>query len=348
MDDSDLGEEWIEEEQNEVVNSEDDEPPRHARRGSVEFLGEDNEEEEDYGRHDENDAHSSRSLSRTPPGISNSPLAGTFLIREEVDHAPVTPAKVRGKANPFTKSIFTPLALESMFDPPSPPVPGRARPMRPSALSQSHLPPEISVHQDFTRGEESGEARSDEIVASDIPNLAIFDGRRPSATYNFTFQPPTGASSTPLPPVPIVDPRLKLFQTYDTYTKDHLSALIDSIAINSNGSPTEDGYSRSSKRIKLSSPDSESPSPSSFFTSPYRVVSSRTSTSPRSRPVSRRDYLGESKSLMQKIKDSRSVSMATTVSMVKDEDGRMSVLQHEDDNILGESFRFSLILASVN
>lgn len=327
MDDSDLEEEWVEDDnfQEDAESSGADDPSHYARRGSVEVLGEDNADECD----------SSRSHSRTPPAISGSPLAGTFLIREEVEHAPVTPAKTRGQANPFTKSIFTPLALESMFEPPSPPAPARSKALRPSALSQSHLPPEISVHQDFeySDGGEESEAGPDEIVASDIPNLAAFDGRKPSAAYAFTFRTPIDASSSPLPPpTPIADPRLKLFQTYDTYTKDHLSALIDSIAIDSNGSPTDDGYSRSSKRIRLSPPDSESGSPSSFFGSPYRIVSSRTSTSPRSRPVSRRDYLGESKFLMQKIKDTRSFSMATTASVVKEDIGNSLSILHERED----------------
>ena len=45
---------------------------------------------------------------------------GTFLVREDVLHDPVTPAKrligVKGKVNPFTKSFFSPLALEKMFE----------------------------------------------------------------------------------------------------------------------------------------------------------------------------------------------------------------------------------------
>lgn len=78
-----------------------------------------------------------------PPPLSPSsspPREGTFLIREDIQHQPVTPAakaagfpfgkgKGKGRGNQFeafTKSIFSPLALEKMFDPPSPPLARKA------------------------------------------------------------------------------------------------------------------------------------------------------------------------------------------------------------------------------
>lgn len=242
---------------------------------------------------------------------------GTFLIRADVQHEPVTPAKrapgAKGKLNPFTKSIFSPLALEKMFEPPSPPA-EKIKPVRgPSALSQSHLPPEISFHPDFQHeasAVDDDDGRPDEIVASDIPNLVTFDGRKPSSGYNFTFHVPHDPSPSP-PRSPPIDPRLRLFQTYDTYTKDQLSALVDTIAVKSNaGSPSEDNYSRSSKRIKLSAPESVNASPERKTAN----ASLSTMSPVLSRPNSRRDYLGESKSLMEQIKNNRSFSIATTTS----------------------------------
>lgn len=147
-------------------------------------------------------------------------------------------------------------------------------------------------------------ARPDEIVDTDIPGLTLFDGRKLSASYQFTFAAPRadetgdlgdrkskedrkrereaerqhrniartllhphnalrpitpegGVESSPScvsshsddPPIrdgdrtpspgmlARQDPRLKLFQfQYDTFTRDHLSALVDSIAVGSVGS----------------------------------------------------------------------------------------------------------------
>ncbi|KAG8733161.1 hypothetical protein FRC11_008304 [Ceratobasidium sp. 423] len=128
----------------------------------------------------------------------------------------------------------------------------------------------------------------DEILDTDIPGLSLFDGRKLSANYRFTFSVPRNDGADPAiqnrekaqarnfkeerrrereaertdsrsssrasshmdePPLrdgyrtpsPGMlanrDPRLKLFQfQYDTFTRDHLSALVDSIAVGSVGS----------------------------------------------------------------------------------------------------------------
>ncbi|KAJ8521073.1 hypothetical protein ONZ45_g2183 [Pleurotus djamor] len=159
---------------------------------------------------------------------------------------------------------------------------------------------------------------------------------------NVSFNPPTApgghfiqAQSTPNPPprpaAPMTDPRLRLFQfQYDTFTRDHLSAMVDSIAINSPSgqtfssggqSPLLQGLSRvsedaggavegdslsrmrSAKRIKLS--------PRSDFHGEGAGADAVIS-----RPkLQGRDYVGESRSLMQKIKQARDFStISTTVS----------------------------------
>ncbi|KAG9051667.1 hypothetical protein FS837_000055 [Tulasnella sp. UAMH 9824] len=285
----------------------------------------------------------------------SSPQGGTFLIRED-QPLPETPLGLKPGQRPkkgMLKDFFTPLALERMFDPPSPPAtpdlqdgPERSttpplppvpstglrvvsqptRSLPPSRLSQSFIPPSES---DTSNVDGSAVEGSDEIVASDIPGLVAFDGRKASSTFQFTFQVPktpshdnANASLHYSPPNPSPnpqaaktreaswgttrsashnatdgepqpedgrppsDPPLKLFQfKYDTFTRDHLGALADSIAIR--GSPSashdsEDGDEepvwRSTKRIKLSPPEDLSSRTSSsrdFRNSPWGKVQTR-------------------------------------------------------------------------
>jgi len=333
-----------------------------------------------------------------PPPSSPPPLEGTFLIREDVEHQPVTPGrkvagfpfrkgKGRGKQfEAFTKSIFSPLALEKMFDPPSPP---EARteaaggmnideasdsklqsPLIPLPTSSTPVPGALAnVTQSPRRkglplgprstGDEEGDAIDcpDEIIASDIPNLVGFNGRVPSA--RFTFHVSHGPTTSTLRQGSAMNrsnpharrlegPKshagLKLFQTYDTYTKDHLSALVESIDVKSSppsASEYDEGgsllYGRSTKRIRLSAPERDRKSagttksrrgpPTPLNLSPQRPP-------PVSRPGSRaapRDYLGESRSLMEQIKNNRSFSLATTVSK-RDSKGLSFVDEDEDED----------------
>lgn len=245
------------------------------------------------------------------PKTTESPvIQGTFIVREDQSPAPILPCLVQNKKgkNPF-KDFFSPLALETMFEPPSP---------KPSA---QEIPTSAS------QGQEDG----DVILASDIPNLACFDGRKPSCNYEFTFSasqvakvPPPNTSQTPRSnPVqsqaPTTDPRLRLFQfQYDTFTREHLSAIVDSIAhtpSNSNSSEAPnlpssdnlnkqssklesgDAYLRATKRLKLTPPDN---------------LSHNSETAPK-RP--RKDYIGESRNLMRNIKQARSPSIMTIFSV---------------------------------
>lgn len=285
---------------------------------------------------------------------SPSPQGGTFLIRED-QPLPETPLGLKPGQKPkkgAIKDFFTPLALERMFDPPSPPPPPKAPdltenlrsttpplppPTKPalrpltkpttsrSKLSQSHVPPSQEAEAaptelSLTSSSQRGSKRGDEIESSDLPGLVGFAGRRPSSTFKFTFHvPQTPAKSDPnvshhySPPNPTpnprahqtpetswihgredetppketdaaVDPRLKLFHfKYDTFTRDHLGALADSIA--EKGSPgdseenaDEEPVWRSTKRIKLSPPEDVSSRTSSsrdFRNSPWGKVQSR-------------------------------------------------------------------------
>jgi hypothetical protein len=141
----------------------------------------------------------------------------------------------------FNKHIFSPLKLETMFEPPptdnklQPPVLEKALP----AVGENHT----SFH---------------------------FDDPKSMSGYQFTFYQPH--KRTPLPNIADNTPsKLRMFQfQYDTYTRDHLSALIDSIAINSSSNttpnqcsegdhePEENFAFRPTKRLKLSSPAGKS------------------------------------------------------------------------------------------
>ncbi|CCL99276.1 uncharacterized protein FIBRA_01291 [Fibroporia radiculosa] len=270
----------------------------------------------------------------------SSEAGGTFLVRDDVSPASLLP-KTPGRNKPvFGKSFFSPLALEKMFEPPSPPhasstaiptVQTSAPPVR-SRLSQVYVPSEDDTELVGGYAESVGfEDRSQD-------DLSLSDGGGPAINCQFTFEVPRpspfdpmgsipNAQSTPGPPrvssIPLhppTDPRLRLFQfQYDTFTREHLSAMVDSIAVNTPGSggsgsapPTEEpsptGLSpvresstsrlRSAKRIKLS--------PASDF-------AERDGGAIVIRPNTlRKDYVGESRSLMEKIRQARDFSTIST------------------------------------
>ncbi|PPQ81277.1 hypothetical protein CVT25_015061 [Psilocybe cyanescens] len=275
----------------------------------------------------------------TPSGSSPYP-AGTFVVREDVTNAPLLPKTPGRNKKGVIKDFFTPLPLERMFEPPSPPVHTEhvSRTSNPSPLSHPS-----SVHTI----EEPGELE-DEIMETDMPNMNSFNGRKASMGCQFTFTMPRSApsrpttlgnnifpqaQSTPTPPfvpnsvAPPTDPRLRLFQfQYDTYTREHLSALVDSIAINTpsgtgtgttatptsfnnglsrvsevTGTAANMSHMRSTKRIKLS------PSSDLYGDSPPQQA---TIARPK---IYGKDYVGESLSLMQKIKQARDYSTISTV-----------------------------------
>lgn len=261
--------------------------------------------------------------------LAGSPVApGTFVVREDAPAVSLLPKTPGHNNKNKMKDFFSPMALERMFEPPSPPkrsseppIPSTshhtAAPATPSRLSKVHYPDESAAEHD-----------PNEILETDIPNLAAFDPRRPSLNGQFTFSLPQSTPNlSPIPQStpttrprvsnnpPSTDPRLRLFQfQYDTFTREHLSAMVDSIAVNtpsarSNATPTPSAHisapvisyaseaedesmsrMRSSKRIKLSPAADyahEEPPPTPV---------------PPERPNSRRDYVGESKNLMEQIR----------------------------------------------
>jgi hypothetical protein len=253
---------------------------------------------------------------------------GTFLVREEVAHAPLVPKTPGRNGKPAIKDFFAPLPLERMFDPPTPPSHGGR-----SNSRQSLSPPQSAVVVNAA----GSSGVSDEIIETDLPNMQSFHGRKPSLACQFTFSMPKDvvsrlnpqAHSTPTPPLhphpsaPSTDSRLRLFQfQYDTYTREHLSAMVDSIAINTpsgsgtsttspptygqhlsrvsevTGTGAEFSHLRSAKRIKLS---------------PLSEYGEGTGARALIARPQGKDYVGESRSLMEKIKQARDFSTISTV-----------------------------------
>ena len=270
----------------------------------------------------------------------SSPVAGgTFLIRDDLPAAllPTTPGRVKDGI----KDFFSPLPLEKMFDPPSPPPPKPATlafsstPAIPSRLSQAFTPDDTqSEAEPAAQGKAAGNV--DNLKPTPPPDLLTPPSSKLGSEYPFTFSAPRHSpmfpqgQSTPGPckimaNPPATDPRLRLFQLqYDTFTRDHLSAMVDSIAVNApsggnsegNGSPSslvhcalsrnqqtptsDDTPIRSIKRVKLSP-----------LTEIYGEGDGEGATIARPRG-SRVDYVGESRSLMQQIKQARDFSTIST------------------------------------
>ncbi|KAF8313958.1 uncharacterized protein EI90DRAFT_478932 [Cantharellus anzutake] len=314
-----LEEEWIEQDEAQDMSIAHDDD---AERSPI--------QDQDEGVALTRSTRSSQDSGTSATAVSESEQqGGTFLVREDVLHEPVTPAKrlvgMKGKANPLTKSFFSPLALEKMFEPPSPPLQKSNGARVPSRLSESHVPERIPSRRGPgpSDSQANDQPRVDEIVDSDLPDVVRSVDFRPDTYHSFTFQTPI-ASPSPVSHSTPAEPPLRLFQTYDTYTKDHLYALANSIDVKSTvDSPSEDGYIRHSKRIKLSAPDDliEGSSRSS-------PRARRSSVTPPSRPSSRRDYLGESRSLMQQIREHRSLSLATTV---PSDAAPLSIVEEKDE-----------------
>ncbi|KAG2010102.1 protein phosphatase regulatory subunit, variant 3 [Coprinopsis cinerea AmutBmut pab1-1] len=282
--------------------------------------------------------HSGIEGSATPSQTGTARAVGTFVLHEDAPNAsmPFLP-KTPGRNNKNgIKDFFTPLPLERMFDPPTPPVASLSKTS--SSTAKSLSPPQSAI---LKAGEDTEEVAEDEdeILETDMPNMRSFNGRRPSIACQFTFAVPKGlspnfpqAQSTPHPPAnhglsaPPTDSRLRLFQfQYDTYTREHLSAMVDSIAVNTpSGSGTtatppsfqqqlsrvtertsDTSHLRSAKRLKLS--------PASDF---YGEGAGAGAVIKRP-PLTGKDYVGESRSLMEKIKQARDFSTLSSVASAK-------------------------------
>ena len=280
------------------------------------------------------------SATASPPDATQGP-PGTFLIREEVPAGPLFPKTPGRNKKSRVKDFFSPLPLERMFEPPSPPhdrtpsVPLTQTERRTSRLIETHGQPT-----------NSWQSAAQDALKTDKTQTSIppSNSRKSGLECKFTFAVPRfrsleafpQAHSTPGPPTsptktnqaPLTDPRLRLFQfQYDTFTREHLSAIVDSIAVNTAStdsasesrsfpkdgavlSPVSElaGYSssdlRSAKRVKLS--------PRSDF---YGEGDGAGAVISRPKNT-RKDYVGESQSLMQQIRQARDFSTISTTTSV--------------------------------
>ena len=284
--------------------------------------------------HSGDDAHT-RSISLTIP-VSPQPnplpgddvdVPGTFLIRQDVPSTLLHKTPGRGKG--LIKDFFSPIPLERLFDPPSPARVSSHPVISPPTHSHiaSHVPssilPTISSRTTFHNEPANSE-------------VATIDGWRPNLHCQFTFTVPDAAPSprvaspgfAPVKGTPgaanSVDPPLRLFHfQYDTFTRDHLSAMVDSIAINSpSGSNAENLAANASSPFGLPTVSEAS--------APFNSVELRSAKRVKLSPVSdfgdsensgscgtrdliyRKDYVGESRSLMARIKNARDISMLST------------------------------------
>lgn len=275
---------------------------------------------------------------------------GTFLVKQDIPAMPLLPQTPgrNNKKGPI-KDFFSPMPLEKMFEPPSPPpqcqtkpTPKPNQPAVSSRLTREYIPDDNSLSKD-------------EITMPNMP--ASSNNNNNNGQFTFTVPRQTcrdpQAQSTPLPPpppgpvAPMTDPRLKLFQfQYDTFTREHLSAIVDSIAVNlpsgdtnrtptvtpSNGSsylspPNYDAnngnisHLRAAKRLKLS-PQSD-----------YAYGEGDGEGASIARPkLYGKDYVGESRKMMEQIKSARDFSTVSTSASAlgKEPAGDGGELAHEE------------------
>ena len=267
-----------------------------------------------------NPAYSGTGLSQdTDSDVAD--VVGTFLIRQ--DTLPAHPQRFTAQKKGLIKDFFSPIALERMFDPPSP--------------STSIFP----NSNPSARNDHSHPLQSPTKQTSSITSIGAREGLtnrrltslRPDMSCPFTFSVPhpvslthiassspaqdQNATATAAAVVPLTDPPLRLFQfQYDTFTRDHLSAMVDSIAVNSpSGSNTGNFLANTSSPFGLPPVSEASAHPSSIeLRSAKRVKLSPPSdqhslksraSSGGGRPVRRKDYVGESRFLMAQIKSAR-------------------------------------------
>lgn len=271
-----------------------------------------------------------------PTTTTTSQAGGTFLVRQDMPAVPLLP-QTPGWNNKkgLVKDFFSPLPLERMFEPPSPPPQTQSskppnQPAVSSRLAQEYIP---HLQESSTEVEED-EPVEEHVINTNLPKMKGLDNHQftfnvPQHNSNDLTPPVNGvlpqAQSTPLPPAPsgqapMTDPRLKLFQfQYDTFTRDHLSAIVDSIAVNTPSGGTRPTPTPSNKSSYISERD---PGNTSHLRSTKRVR-----LSPRSdfgegdgdgasiaRPkIFGADYLGESRKMMEQIKSARDFSTISTV-----------------------------------
>lgn len=229
-------------------------------------------------------------LSSPESSDDSGPRVGTVVVKLD-EPALASPAK---RAFGGVKDFFSPSALERMFEPPPKPPPLRQpfthTPNIRSGLAKEWVP---EPDRQFTFAAPSTLAAPDSgPQAQSTPLLnSEMDGEN-----QFSQLEPGKDGKTPL----------KLFQfQYDTYTRAHLSAVVDSLAISPQESEMGTKHIRSAKRVRLSPPTASSSPPSyqkDDQTSANRHISIGRPLKDPSEEAPKRDYVQASRNLMDQIK----------------------------------------------
>jgi hypothetical protein len=266
--------------------------------------------------------HSGTDLSReTDSDVAD--VVGTFLIRQ--DTLPALPQRLTAQKKGLIKDFFSPIALERMFDPPSPR--NSVSPSSNPSARNDHSPPlqssTIRTSSITPIGDQEGLTNRHATSTSLRPDMSCpftFSVPHPAPLTHIASSSPTQdqmTARTTTAVAPLTDPPLRLFQfQYDTFTRDHLSAMVDSIAVNSpSGSNTGNFLASTSSPFGLP-PVSEASAHSSSIElrsakrvklsprSDLHSLKSRTNSVVR-RPARRKDYVGESRFLMAQIKSAK-------------------------------------------
>ncbi|KZT12130.1 uncharacterized protein LAESUDRAFT_754633 [Laetiporus sulphureus 93-53] len=279
-------------------------------------------------------------------------VRGTFLVKDDV---PATPflQRMPGRQQPSSNNLFSPHPLERMFE--SPPTTSHDRTASPPpraivpgvavTLSKACMPTQDDIVA----------IRAEDEVQRDLANPYAMRGIPGSTDFPFTFEAQLPRSSagagdqdgahrdSVLPHISTtgtapthMDPPLRLFQfNYDTYTRDHLSAIVDSIAVNtpSGGSDTANYGDTTSPSASSLAPDS---SPLCLRSAKRIKLSSSTGFQSRGDraalilrpPLQRRKFKGEPRLLMATAKKATPMSTMATIGTTRSSASRSTLTPH--------------------
>lgn len=286
-------------------------------------------------------------------------------VPEEPTPTPSTPS-------PATSAPNRPEEIESIrkaSNPYAPTNPSRlSKSVTPSSVSSSFSVtlPHPDESQDITAPMEEGETESSLIVDVERDRDTTRELKsgevetdmslpRPGQNYPFTFSHPVdqddskGSNSDPsLSPFNPEDkshstmhhqsthvkPGLRLFRSaYDTYTREHLSALVDSIAIDASPSPPPlPAASLMRRGSRLASEGSSSGGGNSLGSRGSETDDSRSSkrmrmspSSPARRPNGIRDWAAEGRAMMDRIRNAAGSTTTESVSHSQGQSGESRI-----------------------
>ncbi|KAI0259784.1 hypothetical protein BC834DRAFT_595719 [Gloeopeniophorella convolvens] len=170
---------------------------------------------------------------------------GTFLIRQD---ALSLHSRTPGQRLGIIKDFFSPIPLERMFEAPPPKDPPTRAAVEPSLPSSPppltrpsppfHNSPIRSVGSSSQASRHLSHPTEREGLGQNMQCQFTFAVSRPAALPNSLHPKLSGLEDRRVSAKSTLsqnaDPPLRLFQfQYDTFTRDHLSAMVDSIAVNS-------------------------------------------------------------------------------------------------------------------